>query len=269
MQMRTWLWNLMVLMPGLVAVLLLGGCASGPDLRVGIAPNYPPLAFMQHGKLTGVEPELAAQLGKQLDRGIRFEILPFERLIPGLQAGQIDVIMAGMSITPERQALVSFTDSYLKIGQMLLIREKDVTRFPAALHQKQSGVRIGVERGTTGEQYALNSFTWSSLTHFDTTEAAVRALEQGSIDCFVHDAPTVWRFSADPATLRPGLLGLFEPLTDEPLAWAVRKGDTALLARLNAELAQMKQSGYLQDLLAKWMRTRVRVGLPGNLEASR
>lgn len=267
--MKKWLCNVQAMALVILAMMLLGGCASGPDLRVGISPNYPPLAFMQHGKLAGVEPELAAQLGKQLDRGIRFEILPFERLIPGLQAGQIDLIMAGMSITPERQALVNFTDSYLKIGQMLLIREKDITRFPKALHEKQSGVRIGVERGTTGEQYALNSFTWSSLTHFDTTEAGVRALEQGSIDCFVHDAPTVWRFSADPATLRPGLLGLFEPLTDEPLAWAVRKSDTALLARLNAELAQMKQSGYLQDLLAKWMRTRVRVGLPGNLEASR
>lgn len=262
-------FNMKVVVLGMVAAFLLGGCASGPDLRVGIAANYPPLAFMQNGKLAGVEPELATQLGKQLNRGIRFEIMPFDRLIPGLQAGQIDVIMAGMSVTLERQALVSFSSPYMKIGQMLLIREKDVTRFPAELHNKQSGVRIGVERGTTGEQFALSSFTWSSLTHFDTTEAAVRALEQGSIDCFVHDAPTVWRFSADPTTLRPGLLGLFEPLTDEPLAWAVRKQDTALLALLNAELEQMRLSGYLQDLLGKWMRTRVRVGLPGNLEASR
>lgn len=267
--MKKMLCNVKTMVLGMVAVVLLGGCASGPDLRVGIAPSYPPLAFMQNGKLAGVEPELAARLGKQLNRGIRFEIMPFDRLIPGLQADRIDLIMAGMSVTPERQALVSFTEPYMKIGQMLLIREKDVTRFPRELHEKQSGVRIGVERGTTGEQYALNSFTWSSLTHFDTTEAGVRALEQGSIDCFVHDAPTVWRFSADPATLRPGLLGLFEPLTDEPLAWAVRKNDTALLAQLNTELAQMRQSGYLQDLLAKWMRTRVRVGLPGNLEASR
>lgn len=267
--MKQWVCTVKTLLLVIMAALLLGGCASGPDLRVGIAPSYPPLAFMQNGRLVGVEPDLAAQLGKQLNRGIRYEIMPFDRLIPGLQAGQIDVIMAGMSVTPERQALVSFSSPYMKIGQMLLIREKDVTRFPAELHNKQSGVRIGVERGTTGEQFALRSFTWSSLTHFDTTEAAVRALEQGSIDCFVHDAPTVWRFSADPATLRPGLLGLFEPLTDEPLAWAVRKQDTALLAQLNAELEQMQKSGYLQDLLAKWMRTRVRVGLPGNLEASR
>jgi ABC-type amino acid transport substrate-binding protein len=212
---------------------------------------------MKDGVLAGIEPDLAHQLGKQTGRAIRFEIIPFDRLFSSLQDGQIDLIMAGMSITPERQKRVSFTDSYLKIGQMLLIREKDVKRFPKALFDQSAGVRVGVERGSTGEQYALKSFAWSGLTHFDTTEAGVRALEQGGIDCFIHDAPTVWRFSADFATQRPGLIGLFEPMTDEPLAWAVRKNDQALLEQLNKELDRMKSERTLQRILDKWLRTRI------------
>lgn len=244
----------------LVLLGLMGGCASGPDLRVGIAPNYPPLAFMQNGVLAGIEPDLAQQLARQTGRSIRYEVIPFDRLIPALQAGQIDLIMAGMSITAERQGQVSFADSYLKVGQMLLIREKDIKRFPRALFDQSSGVKIGVERGSTGEQYALKTFAWGGVTHFDTTEAGVRALEQGSIDCFVHDAPTVWRFSADLATQHQGLVGLFEPLTDEPLAWAVRKNDPALLAQLNQELARMRREGRLQEILGKWIKTQVLVG---------
>ncbi len=248
-------------------LLLLAGCASGPDLRVGIAPSYPPLAFMKDGKLAGVEPDLAQKLGKQTGRRIVYEIVPFDRLIPALQEGKIDLIMAGMSVTPERQQLVSFIDSYLKIGQMLLRREKDIKRFPRALFDQKEAVRIGVERGTTGEQFALKTFTWGGLSHFDTTDAAARALEQGSIDCFIHDAPTVWRFSADLTTQHQGLVGLFEPLTDEPLAWAVRKNDQALLGQLNAELANMRRDGTLQEILNKWIRTRVQVGAPGELYA--
>ncbi len=243
----------------LVLLALLGGCASGPDLRVGIAPTYPPLAFMQDGVLAGIEPDLAQQLAKQTGRRIKYEIIPFDRLIPALQAGQIDLIMAGMSITAERQGQVSFTDSYLKVGQMLLIREKDIKRFPRALFDQSAGVRIGVERGSTGEQFSLKTFAWGGITHFDTTEAGIRALEQGSIDCFVHDAPTVWRFSADLATLHPGLVGLFKSLTDEPLAWAVRKNDPALLEQLNLELARMRREGRLQEILAKWIKTKVLV----------
>ena len=239
---------------------LLGGCASGPDLRVGIAPNYPPLACMQNGVLAGVEPDLAQQLARQTGRSIRYEVIPFDRLNPALQAGQLDLIMAGMSITAERQRQVSFTDSYLKVGQMLLIREKEIKRFPRALFDQSAGVRIGVEKGSTGEQYALKTFAWGGVTHFDTTEAGVRALEQGSIDCFVHDAPTVWRFSADLATQHQGLVGLFEPLTDEPLAWAVRKNDPALLEQLNQELARMRREGRLQEILSKWIKTQVLVG---------
>ena len=240
--------------------LMLGGCASGPDLRVGISPTYPPLAFMQEGALAGIEPDLAQQLANQTGRRIRFEIIPFDRLIPALQGGQIDLIMAGMSITAERQGQVSFTESYLKVGQMLLIREKDIKRFPRALFDQSAGVRIGVERGSTGEQYVLKTFAWGGVTHFDTTEAGIRALEQGSIDCFVHDAPTVWRYSAELATQHQGLVGLFEPLTDEPLAWAVRKNDPALLDQLNQELARMRREGRLQEILGRWIKTQVLVG---------
>lgn len=74
-----------MVLTGMVLLLgLVGGCATAPDLRVGIAPSYPPLAFMQDGVLAGIEPDLAQQLAKQTGRRIKYEIIPFDRLIPSL-----------------------------------------------------------------------------------------------------------------------------------------------------------------------------------------
>lgn len=252
--------SIIVLLLVSIMALLLSGCASAPALRVGIATHYPPITFMNNGVLEGVEHDLARELAKRTGRSIDFEILSFDHLIPALLEGKIDLIMSGMSDTEERRKLVSFADSYLQIGQMLLVREQDVRRFPEALHDKSANVRIGVKRGTTGEAFVLKTFAWGSITHFASTEEGVTALEQRSIDCFVHDAPTIWRFSANAATRRPGLLGLYEPLTDEPLAWAVRKTDTDLLVRLNAALAEMRKDGTLHKILVKWVPTQILVG---------
>lgn len=234
-------------------------CSSTPPLRVGITISYPPLCFMQNGNLQGVEYDLATELGKITGRKIKFEILQFDRLFPSLETGQIDIAMAGISDTAERRQLVDFSESYLTIGQMLLIREKDVARFPRMLTDKGSDVRIGVKRGTTGEKLVLERFSWGTVVHFDTTESAVNALESGGIDCFVHDAPTVWRFSADPAYQRPGVTGLFEPLSREPLAWGVRKGNRSLLTEVNGALQRMRGDGRLQEIISRWLKVRIQV----------
>ncbi|CAH2031615.1 transporter substrate-binding domain-containing protein [Trichlorobacter ammonificans] len=249
--------------PALLLVLcfqvLFSGCAAGPPLRVGIAPGYPPMAFLEEGVLKGVEPDLARQVAERTGREVVFEILPFNRLIPALQEGRIDTVMAGMSVTPEREQEVGFTTPYLRVGQMLLIREQDIRRFPRALFDRTAGVRIGVERGSTGEAYALRTFAWSTVTHFASTEEAVAALEERKIDCFIHDAPTIWRFSANITTQHQGLTASYEPLTDEPLAWAVRRGDTPLLTQLNDVLARMRQDGSLRAILVRWVPTQVRI----------
>lgn len=246
---------------GIIALLVsvLASCTSVPTLRVGTAPNYPPIVFMQNGRLQGIEPDLAKHLQKRTGHIITYDLMPFNRLIPALQAGQIDLIMAGMSITPPRQSLISFTDSYVNVGQMLLVRTHDIRQFPKALLDQTANIRIGVERGTTGEQYALKTFGSGTINHYNSIDDAVRALEQGSIDCFIHDAPTIWRLSTDRVTRHQNLSGIFTPLTDEQIAWGVRKGDQALLNQLNSCLAELKQDGTLQDILSHWIRSSISI----------
>ena len=81
----------------------------GTELRVGIAPDYPPLAFKENGNILGVEPDLARALAHQLGVELVLVETPWEDLVPSLQQGRIDVIMSGMSVTEERSRAVSKT----------------------------------------------------------------------------------------------------------------------------------------------------------------
>jgi polar amino acid transport system substrate-binding protein len=256
MQLRASLICLLVLF----STSLLAGDPSGSTLRVGTSAGYPPLTFKQDGTFTGMEMELAQAVGQQLHRRVTVVELPFDQLIAALNADKIDVIMSGLSITDERSRQVLFTEPYLQIGQMGLIRSDDLLLWsqPQTLFTK--GRKVGVKRGTTGEQFAREQLPGAAITAFESIDAATDALVAGKIDIFIHDAPTVWRLTASTATQQAGLMGLYRPLTEEYLAWAVRQQDKELASKLNQALDALRQNGTLKRLEGKWIPVQVTVG---------
>jgi ABC-type amino acid transport substrate-binding protein len=230
--------------------------APGATLRVGIATNYPPMAFKENGQVTGVEADFATLLGKDLGLKVTLVETPWEELIPALRNGQIDVIMSGMSITAAREKLVSFTQPYLKISQMALYRAADEARFRKRAEIDAAKVRIGVVSGTTGEQYARKNHPHAQVKGFTTVDEGVAALRKGDIDVFVHDAPAIWRVTGGLDSPERELAGYYEPLTQEQLAWAVRKPDGALRTRLNRLLGKWKADGQLESVIDHWIPVR-------------
>ena len=99
--------------------------ASPQALRVGTAPNYPPISFKQQGRLTGLEVDCARGVAVELGRRVELIELDWEALIPALESGKIDVIMSGMSITAARASRVQFVSYYLRVGQMAIFRKAD------------------------------------------------------------------------------------------------------------------------------------------------
>src|SRR5262245_55759959 len=129
------------------------------ELRIGISPDYPPLAYKDGAfGLVGVEVDLANQLGKGLGKEIVFVETPFPELINALLGERIDIIMSGMSVTTDRAKLVNFTDSYSPIGQMALVRAKDVPSFPDVQTFTNTTQRVGFVKDTTGELAARGLF---------------------------------------------------------------------------------------------------------------
>jgi ABC-type amino acid transport substrate-binding protein len=226
------------------------------QFRIGISPDYMPLAYKDPTiGFVGVEVDFANQLGQSLGKTIVFVETPFPELIPSLLEERIDIIMSGMSITREREKLVSFTDSYATIGQMVLVRAKDRSAFPNVQSFSQLTSKIGFVQATTGEMAAKAFFPRATLAPQSTIDDGITALRKGEIEVFIHDAPTVWRIAGNPNEKE--LTGLYWPLTKEPLAWAVRKDDEPLRFALNRELEQWKLSGRLKQTLSRWVTLRI------------
>jgi polar amino acid transport system substrate-binding protein len=241
----------------LVVSAAMAHAADAPPLRVGIAPNYPPLAFKDDGKLKGIEVDFADRLGKALGRPVVLVETPFEDLPKALLEDKaIDVVMSGTSITERRKQRVDFTEPYLEVGQMVVVREADYPqlRDPAAMDRPSS--RVGFISRSTGDQWARANLKKAKLHGYTTTEEGVAALQNNQIDFFIQDAPAVWRVTGGFFDENPHVKGLYHPLTKEYLAWAVAKDNPELLKQLNAVLEKWKKDGTIDDVLDDWITVR-------------
>jgi len=225
-----------------------------PDLRVGMAPNYPPVVFKEQGRLMGLEADFARGLGDELGRRIVLVERPWEMLIPALEAGEIDVIMSGMSITEARQRRVRFVKPYMRVGQMSIIRKADRLELGSPALVERTRGRVGFVAETTGAAYVQEHLPQAQHVPLPSTDAGLEALRAGQIDVFIHDAVTAWRVGSNEAN--DTLTASYSPLTEEYLAWAVRKTDETLHRDLEAVLEGWRHSEHLRELSRKWLTFR-------------
>jgi polar amino acid transport system substrate-binding protein len=156
--------------------------------RVGVTPDYPPVIFKQGGRLSGIEADLARRLGESLGRPVQFKELPWDKQIPALLAGDIDIIMSGMSITKARKIRIGFTDPYMKSGLLPMMRTEDAQKFNSYYDIQQKMVNIGVMPGTTGDVFVQKNFTHGTRVALSSPRNAPDSLIlRRSIDIFIHD----------------------------------------------------------------------------------
>lgn len=240
----------------LLVGLLIAISSYADPLVVGLNPEYRPLAFKNEGKLDGIEPMMAMAVGKMMGREVEFKELDWAQLIPALESGDIDVIMSGMSVTEARKQLVDFTSSYMNIGQMAIIRMKDIGSLSLPGAMARPGITIGVEPGTTGESYA-KEHTAAIVKYYENPQLAFAALRKGEINFYIHDAPTSWKIAQSPEY--GDLMPLYRALSKEQLAWAVKKGNKELLDQLNLALAELKRNGSIGLIQNHWIPVKVEV----------
>jgi ABC-type amino acid transport substrate-binding protein len=231
------------------------GCAatppSAPPLRVGIAPDYPPLAFVQDGQGAGVEVDLARTLGAQLGRPITFTSLRWEQLIPALQRGDIDIIMSGMSITPVRQLVIAFSEPYVTNQLRAIFTRPNADRFKTPEAILDAPVRIGVMPGTTADTFVQKNCPKAERIALNTRpDAAFYLLQNPQIDVYIDDTFALAQILSENEA---SLTFLKQPLAENNLAWGVRPDDTDLLRQVNAVLARCKSDGTLDKILTRWI----------------
>jgi polar amino acid transport system substrate-binding protein len=226
--------------------------ATAPDssvLRVGVSPAFPPMVFKQGSELAGVEVDLARALGTTLGRRIQFVEVPWEDQIEALNARKTDIIMSSMSVTSARRFVVNFSQPYLAVGQMVLVRREDTQRYALGIPLGLKGP-VGVIKATTGEFLVQRDFPKAKRKSFSSGEEAAKALSKKKIELFISDSSLVWYLGGIHSA--EGLSVLPIVLTEEQLAWAMRKGDDALLASVNAFIDESKQDGALLKVFRRW-----------------
>jgi ABC-type amino acid transport substrate-binding protein len=220
-------------------------------LKVGISPDYEPLAYMDSGELKGIEVENAREVARIMGRTVEFVEMPLVKFVPSLEIDRVDVVMSGFTVTAERSESVDFVDPFMLIGKMAIVRTRDVVDLSHPDAMYKPGLRIAVQPDTTGQAFADKEYKKALIQSFPDNERAFNALRKNISDVYLHDAPTSWGLWKDGAN--KDLFSLARPLTEEGLAWAVRKGNRWLLQELNNALAEMRASGKLLEIQNRWI----------------
>jgi len=224
--------------------------ADAAPLKVGVTPAFPPVIYKEGGKITGVETDFAKALGEALGRPVEFVEVKWENQIPALVDGRTDIIMSGMSVTHARELRIAFSKPYLIVGQMALVRREDAYRYALGFPGNPTGV-IGVVKATTGDFLVQQEFSSNKRKEYKSGQDAAKALIKERIDLFICDAPTIWWLAGLHETDNLVAVPVF--LSQEPLAWGVRRSDTDLLNSVNAALDKLQSSGRANEIIKQWI----------------
>lgn len=161
--------------------------------------------------------------------------------------------MSGMTKTTLREVRISFCIPYLKSGQMALIRREDAARFSTGIFALTTSSAIGVIKNTFGEYFVDEQYGSVKKITYSNSQRAVKDLIDKKIDMFIYDGPMILYLASSNETR--GLTALFAPLTEESLAWAVRKDNRELLEAANTFLKDLNKDGRYQKLIKHWIPT--------------
>ena len=227
--------------------------ADGGTLRMGTNATFPPYEFVgDDGNVQGIDADIAAAIADKLGMKLEITDMEFDSLIPALQSDTIDVALAGMTVTPDRQENVDFSDSYATGVQVIIVPEdSDITGPDDLANDKM----IGVQQGTTGHIYCSDTpknggFGEDHVTAYPNGASAIQALQTGKVDAVVIDNEPAKAFVAE----NPGLKILDTEYVTEDYAIAVKKGNTELLDQINETLAKLKADGTLQSIIDKYIK---------------
>ena len=135
----------------------------------------------------GIDIEIAYALAQKLGLELVVDDMDFDSALSAVQTGKSDIVAAGVTVTPERQNTMCFTDSYANGVQVVIVKEGSDIKSIDDLEGKQ----IGTQRGTTGYSYCIDDYGEDSVVPFDDGATAVQNLLAGKVDCVVIDkAPT-------------------------------------------------------------------------------
>lgn len=228
--------------------------AGSHALRIGTEGAYPPFNNLTaDGKLVGFDVDIAKALCAEMKMECTFVTQDWDGIIPALQAGKFDAIIASMSITDERKKKVDFTDKYYNTPPAMAVpKDSDLTEISAAA---LDGKAIGAQGSTTHSNYAEATYTDSDVRLYPTADEYKLDISNGRLDAVVDDVTVLleWLESDDGACCK--LLGTIKPVPEIHglgAGIAVRKGETELASKFNAAIKAIRANGVYKQINDKY-----------------
>ena len=215
-------------------------------LTVVTNAEFPPYEYKEGDEIIGIDAEVAKAIADKL--GMKLEIVDtkFDSIIPGVQSGKYDMGMAGMTVTPEREKNVAFSDSYATGIQSIIVKEDSDIK---SVDDLSSSTKIGVQLGTTGDIKAKDDFGADAVAEMDKGADAVQALLAGKIDCVIIDNEPAKSF----VEANEGLKILDTDYAQEDYAICFAKDNTELKDKVNAALKELIADGTVQKIVDKYI----------------
>ncbi len=239
-----------------MAALFLVGSAAGQETWViGTSADYPPFESVdEDGEFVGFDMDLIREIGARLDREVEIQDMDFGALIAALERGRIDAVIASMSPTPERRERVDFTDAYYQSRQGILVHPDTDVEINSLEDFMQ--YEFAVQTGTTMDDWATNRVEEGliedgQIRRYGDVTVAAMDLRNRRVEAFMLDLAVAYSLAAD-----LGLDVAVEVQIEEAgnPGILLPKGSDEELEKINAVLAELREEGFIDELIDTWLR---------------
>ena len=232
-----------------LAMTVAASAASAETLKVVTDPSFVPFEMMDQktGKMVGFDMSVIREVADRAGFEIDLNTMDFNGIIPALQSGNVDIAIAGITITAEREEIVDFSDPYYDSGLRLLVREgdSDVSEF-----DDLEGKKIGTKIGSTSYDYLTENLEADDgVTPYPGSADMYMALMSGAIDAVFYDAPNVGYFAR---TKGKGKVKTIGPLYEGQQYGIALVNGSDWVDEVNSALAAMKEDGAYKKIYEEW-----------------
>lgn len=220
-------------------------------LTMSTNAQFPPYEMVaDDGSFEGIDVEVAQKIAEKLGLELVVDDMGFDAALQAAQQGKSDMVMAGVTVTDERKAVMDFSNSYANGVQVVIVKDGSSIQSIDDL----KGKMIGTQKGTTGYIYCSDTeenggFGEDHVTAYADGASAVQALANGQVDAVVIDSAPAKEY----VKANPGLKILSTEYANEDYAIGVKKGNTALLNAINAALKELTDDGTVKSIIDKYI----------------
>jgi ABC-type amino acid transport substrate-binding protein len=221
-------------------------------LKVGMSGSQPPMNTVNRdGGMMGMDVDLARALASAMRVQLEIKRMPFGELMTALEKDEVDMVISGMAITPERTEMASFVGPYMVSGKSILTKNSVLAKASATEEMNRGNLKLAALQNSTSASFVSTVAPEASLVEITDYSEGIAMLREDKVDAMVADMPicqlSVMRYPD------AGFVTLERPLTIEPIGIAISKDDPQFLNLVQNYLDGFGKLGIMSKLQQKWM----------------